>query len=168
MQSRFKNASGAYLLNAMFYETTLSDKSQVIYTLKDTEHEGYPSLYQLYMDADDPTEYSFAINHLDGWGHWERLCECSWFKPHLSRWRRELEIRCRSRELARIRGIASQSGKEAFQAQKYILNGLWKDKPEKRRAGAPSKDEIKDAANRIVTLDRSLEEDLKRITTRDN
>lgn len=163
MINKFKNASGAYLTLSMFYETAIDDKSQVIYTLKDRDHAGYPSLYLAYMAANDPTEYSFAIANLDGWSHWERLCRAGWFKPYVSTWRRELELRTRSEALLRIREKAMSEDKEAFQANKYLLNGQWKDKPEKRRAGAPTKQDIREAANDIATTEQTLQSDLSRI-----
>jgi len=160
--NKFKNAAGAYLTLNLFYETS-QDKSQVLYTLKDRDHAGYPSLYRLYMDADDPTEYSFAITALDGWAHWERLTRAEWFQDYITRWRKELELRSRSAALVRIREVAAGDGKEAFQANKYLLNGQWKDKPEKRRVGAPSKQDIREAADRVFSTERTLQEDLERI-----
>lgn len=162
MSNKFKNASGAYLTLNLFYETSL-DKSQVVYTLKDRDHAGYPSLYRAYMDANDPTEYSFAVAYLDGWAHWERICRASWFKEYVVAWRRELELRTRSAALLRIREVAGSEGKEAFQANKYLLNGQWKERDAKRRVGAPSKAEIKDAAHQIATTERTLSDDLERI-----
>lgn len=160
--NKFKNAAGAYLTLNLFYETS-QDKSQVLFTLKDRDHAGYPSLYRLYMEANDPTEYSFAITHLDGWAHWERLTRSGWFQLYISAWRKELELRTRSTALLRIRETAGSAGKEAFQANKYLLNGQWKDKPTARRAGAPSKQEIREAANQIVSDEQTLKTDLERI-----
>lgn len=163
----FKNDIGAYLLNALFYEQTLSDKSNVLFTLKDRDHAGYPSLYRLYMEANDPTEYAFAVKHLDGWAHWERLCECTWFQPFLARWRRELEIRFRSRALANLVTVAAGGHKESYSANKFLVNGGWKDEP-KRRAGQPSKEEIKSELHRQVEISQSLEDDYSRATGRAN
>lgn len=160
--NKFKNASGAHLTLNLFYETSL-DKTQVQYTLKERDHAGYPSLYRLYLEADDPTEYTFAITHLDGWTHWERLLKAGWFKSYVTSWRRELELRTRSNALKRIKVVAKEGGKESFQADKYLLNGQWKDQPEKRRAGAPSKQDIREAANEVFSDHQTLQNDLERI-----
>lgn len=160
--NQFKNASGAYLTLALFYETSL-DKTQVVYTLKDRDHAGYPSLYRLYMAANDPTEYSFATRHLDGWAHWERISKAPWFREYVTAWRKELELRTRSEALVRVRDVAASEGKEAFQANKYLLNGQWKDKDPARRRGAPSKQDIREAANEMVTDHQTLTSDLERI-----
>lgn len=165
----FKNTIGHYLLGALFYEQSMSDKSQVVYTLKDRDHLGYPSLYRLYMETDDPTEYTFATAHLDGWAHWERLTECAWFKPYVASWRRELEVRFRARSLLNIRAVANDtSSKESYQANKFLVGQGWKEGGPQRRAGQPSKEEIKSAAHRIAQTEFQLSEDLERIQGREN
>lgn len=161
--SKFKNSMGAFLLKALFFETTLANKAQVVYTLKDEDHLGYPSLYRLYMEADDPTEYTFATAHLDSWTHWEALTKCTWFRPFLTRWRKELNTRARARALLAIRKLAASESKEAFQANKYLLSGQWQEATPKRRAGQPSKEEIKQAANEIATHEQIVENDFERI-----
>lgn len=151
-------------LKGLFFETTLSDKSTVVYTLKDRDHEGYPSLYRLYMTVDDPTEYLFATQYLDGWDHWETLSQCNWFKPYLSRWRRELEIKHRALALRNIKSLASDpTSKEYHQANKFLVSAGWVDEP-KRKAGRPSKDEVSKAAKEMAHEARLIEEDLIRIS----
>lgn len=153
------------ITKSLFYETTLADKSLVVYTLKDKDHLGYPSLYRLYMEHDDPTEYTFAVACLDSWDHWMMLCECSWFKPYLTAWRKELEIRARSRALASIKTLANdKSSKEHYQASKFMVSGGWVEKGKGRSAGRPSKDEIAKEAQRIAQSSRDLEDDFQRIT----
>lgn len=140
----FKTDQGVFRLRALFYEETLADKSTVVYTLKDNDHAGYPSLRRLFLDLGDPTEYYFAQRYLDGWAHWERLCDCDWFRPYIERWRRELELIIRSQALMRIRMIASSPGKESFMANKFLLSGSWKMHNNTKIA----KDEIKEEANK--------------------
>jgi hypothetical protein len=141
----------------------------VLYTLKDVDHLGYPSLYRLYMEADDPTEYHFATTHLDGWAHWERLQECSWFKPYVDAWRRELEVRFRANALKNIQAAANDlKSPSAYQANKFLVGQGWKESGPKRRAGQPSKDEIKKEATRLAQISQTLEEDFDRITGKAN
>lgn len=164
-KSIFKNSSGTRYLNALFYETTGADKSTVVYTLKDRPHEGYPSLKEKYLAADDVTEYQFSIQYLDGWEHWQMLTECVWFKPYLEIWREELREKVRSRALATIRQIADDGEKDALAANKYILEWLRKPKeavkvgrPRERAAPGkltlvqPSNTEVDDDYNRIMGL----------------
>jgi hypothetical protein len=131
----FRNNSGTRYLNALFYETTGMDKSTVVYTLKDKTHEGYPSLKEKYLSCEDLTEYSFAINYLDGWEHWQMLCNCSWFEEYLLQWRGELHERLRSKALNTIKSIAESGEKDALAANKYLLEYLKGDG--KRPVGRP-------------------------------
>ncbi|MDE2102798.1 MAG: hypothetical protein KGL39_36475 [Patescibacteria group bacterium] len=165
VQSPFRNpVTNQRYLKGLFFETTYADKSTVVYSLKDRDHEGYPSLYRLYMEADDPTEYLFATQHLDGWDHWETLCQCTWFKPYIDRWRRELEIKHRALALANIKKLASDpDSKEFHQANKFLVNAGWVGETKRKNAGRPSKEEVSKAAKAMADEARQLEEDLLRI-----
>lgn len=156
----------------MFYETTLVDKTSVVYTLKDWDHQVgdvlYPSLYLLYLKTNDPTEWRFATDHLDGWVHWEALLECNWFTPYVTRWRRELELRMKSHSLARIMAESKASSRDSFNANKYLLEKGWEPKESTSKRGRPSKDEIKAEANRLGSLEHAINADFDRINTRAN
>lgn len=161
--NKFRNpASNQRLLRALFFEETGADKSTVLYTLKDVDHQGFPSLYRLYMELDDPTEWKVAQELMDGWEHWEILCNCTWFKPYIARWRKELELRMKSQALVRIKAEAKTGSKESFGANKYLLEKGWEPKSGSSR-GRPSKDEITKAANEIARADSQLSEDFKRL-----
>jgi hypothetical protein len=137
----------------------------VVYTLKDHDHEGFPSLYRLYMEYNDPTEWTFANGCLENWQHWEKLLNCNWFKPYAERWRKELELRMKSEALARILSESKTTSKESFAASKYLLEKGWEPKESfKNQRGRPSKDEVKKAAQEIAQMDKRLEDDLNRIT----
>lgn len=160
--NKFKNDIGMFLLQGLFFEVS-PNKDQVIYTLKDRDHNGYPSLYRLYMECNDPTEYIFATTYLDGWAHWERLSACKWFEPYIDRWRRELELRTRAEALQRIAKVAKSGSKEAFQADKFLVSAGWKDQTTKKR-GAPTKAQVATEAHRIAQEQSTLAEDFERIT----
>jgi hypothetical protein len=162
VSNKFKNSVGVRLLRGLFFEETLADKSSVVYTLKDKDHEGYPSLYRLYMETDDPTEWKFATTYLDGWDHWEKLCESSWFKPYVARWRKELFLRLQSKALARIIAESKSSSKESFAANKYLLERSWEGKESKGR-GRPSKDQVKAAAQAIAVSHAQIDDDYERL-----
>lgn len=163
--NKFRNPVGNQrYLKALFFEMTGSDKSTVLYTLKDVDHEGYPSLYRLYMELDDPTEWEVAQQLMDGWEHWEMLCACGWFKPFVERWRKELQLRMMSKALVRIKSEAKTGSKESFGANKYLLEKGWEPKEtSKYGRGRPSKDEIKKAAEEIAKAGEQLTEDYKRL-----
>lgn len=163
MEDKFKNKNGQFYLKALFYEMSPSDKANVLFTLKEQDHLGYPSLYRLYMEEDDPTEYRFATKHLSSWSHWEALVACNWFSTYVEAWRKELEIRMKSKALARIMAEAKSSSKEAFVSNKYLLEKGWEKEPPAKR-GRPSKQEIKDAAYDTLRTHSRLDDDLFRIT----
>lgn len=119
--NKFRNASNRRLLKGLFFETLGADKPSCLYTLKDEDHEGYPSLYKLYMLEDDTTEYSFAQKHLDGWDHWVMLTSCGWFEPIVTRWRKELATRRASEAEAKIKQISQSGAKDALTAARYLL-----------------------------------------------
>jgi hypothetical protein len=152
---------GTFLLKGLFHEENTTDKTQVLYTLKDEDHLGYPSLHRLYMETADPTEYRFALEHLGGLQHWEALQNCSWFKPYIQRWRRELSLKIQSEALAEIIKTGSKPGKDQLSANKFILLGSWNQT--KATKGRPSKEDIKRAAFELAEETSKTSEDYARI-----
>jgi hypothetical protein len=165
--SRYTNKSGTRLTKALFYETTLEDKSSVVYTLKNEDHKGFTSLYRLYMEMSDPTEYRFATSCLADWEHWTQLCECTWFESYRDRWRQELNLKITSEALARILTEAGSDRREAFSANKYLLEKGWVPK-DKDPVGRPSKEAIRRKANEIVFDNSRLIGDAERIGVKNN
>lgn len=161
--SKFRNGANTRLMKQLFFEECYGkDEKMAVYTLKDWDHQGYPSLYRLYMELGDLQEYDFAETYLDGYEHWERLCAAPWFKPYAERWRKELRLREQGKALRRIQMVAEAEGhKSAYEANKFILNGSWLNSGHSR--GRPSKDEIKAEAERQVQADKELQEDAERI-----
>lgn len=160
MQNKYRNSMGSRYLKGLFFETTTAHGSE-IYTLKDWDHEGLPSLYLLYMSHGDILEYSFAKTYLDGWEHWKMLCECSWFKPYVERWREELELKIRSSALYLTIEDANSTSRSASNSRRFLLERGWAPKSEK---GRPSKSQIKAEALRLAEATKDFEADLSRIT----
>jgi hypothetical protein len=160
----FRNASGARYLSALFLERNMRDKSVVLYTLKETD-DGYPSLYRLYMESNDPTEYTFATTYFENWQHWADLCECNWFIPIVRRWREEKELKFRSQSLAILLRQALEGTREAVQVNKWIVEGGYtpKNKGGSTGRGRPSKEDISKAASQIAGDQTRLDEDYLRI-----
>lgn len=160
--SKFTNESGARYTKSLFYETTLADKSTVVYSLKDEDHKGFPSLYKLYMAEMDPTEYRFANKHLQDWQHWCILCELSWFKPYVERWRQELDLKIRAEALSRILNEANSDRRESLSANKYLLEKGWVT-TSKDKVGRPSKEKIRSEAERLFKTHSRPANDLTRL-----
>jgi hypothetical protein len=148
---------------------TLSEKPNVVYTLKDNDHAGLPSLKRLYLEECDPTEYRFATKYLGGWEHWKKLRECEWFKPYLDSWREELELRLKSDQYYRIMKEAQDDlNKNSHASRKFIIETVRKiqrneDLSEKNTKGRPSKDAIDRKALEIAQTHDDIRDDLKRI-----
>jgi hypothetical protein len=160
-KSRFKNSMGQWYLNALFFEQIGADKSTVVYTLKDEDHEGFPSLYKLYMDMEDVLEYEFANTHLGSWSHWETLTQCTWFKPYIQRWRKELQLKIQSKALRMLRKDAESDSKTSNSSNRYLLERGWREKNTK---GRPSKEDVKRAAKEQAEATAVINEDFLRIT----
>ena len=155
---------GAHITKGLFWELNEYDRSICLYTLKDEDHEGLPSLYRLYMEMEDPTEWRFANEYLDGWSHWEKIVGSPWFKDHVTRWRKELDLKMRAKALTAIREEAEGLGKNSFQANKYILEKGWVVNSEtKSKRGRPTKDDIKKEAVRLAEESTAYDEDAERI-----
>lgn len=154
-----RNSSGKHYTKALFLEMATTEGTAV-YTLKDYDHGAFRSLYLLYLDVSDPTEYRFARQYLDGWKHWEILQECQWLKPYIARWRSELAIKIQSEAIVTIRGIASGSGRDALSACKTLLEMT---SSKKARVGRPNKETHVDPAIEALEA-RMVAEDLNRIS----
>lgn len=163
----FRNSSNQRLTKSLFFEES-EDKSLVVYTLKDKDHtvDGvvYPSLYRLFLETEDPTEYQFAVSYLDGWDHWQMLKACTWFKPHYDRWVQELEAKIISRSLARLKAEAASSSKNAFYANKFLIDRGWIPKGEKSPVGRPTKEAIRKQADSLFQASKEAESDFERIS----
>lgn len=163
-QNKFRNASNSRLLEGLFIERPRGRES-ALYTLRREDHpDGFPSLYRLYMESTllDPSEYLFATTYLDGWDHWEMLLKCSWFKEYASTWRRELEVRTRSLALRKVLEVAAGGTRDAFQANKFLLDGKWVDTPEARR-GRKTNEAVKAEIKAQAAEERIYEEDYNRV-----
>lgn len=159
--TKYVNAMGNRYTKAIFFEMTLADKGTVLFTLKDRDHQGYPSLYRLYMDFDDLTEYEFAMEYLEGWEHWKLLCECSWFKPFVNRWREELHLSHAASALRQVKRIAATNENGSMAANKYLLEKGWQKNIDP--VGRPSKEAIKRKAKEMILTEKEVDEDHKRI-----
>jgi hypothetical protein len=153
-----KSIKGVRLLQSLFVETHRGGVAGPFYTLKDEDYAGYPSLYRLYIDTEDPTEYTFANTHLSGWEHWEMLCKCKWFQKYLERWRKELELKIKSKAIAKLRELSDDGGPQALQAAKLLLDyDKHLEKKTKNRVGRPTKEkdaspvfDLDDAFKRVI------------------
>ena len=160
---KMRASNGIKLTRALFVETnTTPDASHVLYTLRDDDHpKGYKSIYKAYLEMEDLSEYEFATTFFGTMRHWRYLCDQDWFKPYVKEMREDLQRKLKSRALAKIRGEASDpDNKNYFQANKYLADKGYLDKPTK---GRPSKSEVTKAAREQVEQDEELKDILGRM-----
>jgi hypothetical protein len=151
---------GRWLTKSLFIEQDHNaDLGQALYTLADEDRQGVPSLYRLYIEMKDPSEYYFAKKYLGGWDHWERLTKSPWFKPYIESWRKELDVLIKAEALHEIIRIAQDSShKSSYEANKILL----REKPTAKR-GRPTKDEVNKEATRIASEEDRVLKDAERI-----
>ena len=159
--------------HGLFWDNNPTCKDFMTYSLVQFK-EGYPLLKDLYLAEQDFTEINFARKYMSSHAHWERLCDCEWFKPHITEWRKELELNVYASALKRIIEEAEGGTQQSFQANKFLLQGAWRGALDiirpgapKTKPGKPSEKEIasnlnvRDAAKRVSNdLDRILNSDL--------
>ena len=164
--SSVTNPNGVRLISGLFLETNQRDREASPYTLKDYDYEWrdkkYLSLFRRYMDSRDPTEYQFATTWLADWHHWELLSSAAWFQEHLKRWRKELELAIKSEALARLLKESKEPGRDGLSAAKYVLDKGWEPK-ETGGKGRPTKEQISNAANKIATESKLVDEHFERL-----
>lgn len=131
--TKFRNGSGSLYTKSLFVDIVEQswggpnvDPLVCLYTTEKTDRqlEGktYPSLYRLYMSMNDPGELLFANAYFEDYEHWMRICEASWFKPLIAKWRQELDLRTRTKALLSILDVANDPlDKNSFAANRYLL-----------------------------------------------
>jgi hypothetical protein len=140
-----------------------TNSDQVLYTLERGDNE-YPSIYRLYMETEDLTEFEFANKYFDSFAHWKRICQSPSFIPYISQWREELELKIRARALSSL----IKKSKDDSSIAKYLLDKNWVDKlhttnPVTNLRGRPSKNDIRDHLTLITNNHLIEQENYERI-----
>lgn len=166
MSNKFKTDFGVYLTKALFFEVAFP-KDYVQFTLKNEDHLGYPSLKRLFLETEDPSGYTLAVTYLDGWEHFCKLSECPWFQPYWTAWTQELEVSMRANALLRlIEESKNKNSKSYVELNRMLLNKGWvlpEERTSHRKRGAPTKQEVKDAAKEMAFKSQILDEDADRV-----
>lgn len=171
----FIGRNGSYFTRGMFWEfkddVSSSDEDSDaprIFTTKefDITKDGVvrKSFIRLFVETNDPTGYTFSQNYLGGFKHWEELCKCSWFKPILEKALSEIELKHKAMAIANIYQEAL-TGKNKLQASKTLLEMGYveNDNGRKGKVGRPSKEKIKQEAQKLLQDSKDIDEDYKRI-----
>lgn len=162
--SKFRNAQNQLKTRALFVDqVTSGDYSNALYTLKDQDDNQYPSLYRLYMETEDLTEYEFALKYFESWDHWVIITLSNFMKPFITKWRNELDLKIRAKALKNIRREADDpKSKNSFGANKILIDRSWENKKVPVR-GRPSNQEVNNQLKNMADEAKRLEEDFARI-----
>lgn len=174
MSSKFRSTNNQLIVRNLFYEVArdrygnFPEPNTVLYTLgrEDITEDDklYPSLYKLYMEEGDLTEYMFATKYFDSFQHWKKICATTWMHPLIGEWREELELKIRAAAL----GSLIKRSEQSTEIAKYLLNNDWVTKlheknPVNNLRGRPSKEEIKGHLTVITNNKLREQQDYERI-----
>jgi hypothetical protein len=157
-----KDTVGRLRTQSLFYEMR-SPKYPAPFTLKDRDHEGRVSMYRIYMEIGDPTEYQQALALLGSWKHWKQLTSTDWFETYVSRWREELKTKFESARYEEMVEVAkTQKGTpQGVQATKWLAERYTqRDKPVR---GRPSNAEKAKYLKNASEEDKLLKEEAERL-----
>lgn len=117
------------------------------------------SLKEIYMAEGDLEEYDVAMRVFGSWKHWKRLLENKKISAYIDEYRDELETKIRSEAVKSLIRTATVDGPKGTSAAKYVAERGW----HKRKAGAPSKGEVKRELGIATKVDSAIKEDMERI-----
>lgn len=167
---KFRSDNGQLLTRRLFWEVSLqiNDKSKTYYSLSNVDHpEGYPSLYKLYLQEEDPTEYRFASKYFEDYDHWMVVTRTPWMAPLINKWRKHLRSRLQSKAVGKILSISEDdTHKEQFKALLLVVKAGW-EQPGSIR-GRPSAEEIKKNLKIAAQDNDGTLDDYERIFNRDD
>lgn len=163
--NKFKAPNGQFYTRQIFYEMNTADVSLVLYTLKDYDIEvdgrAIPSLSRLYIEAADVSEYDFALKYFGSWKHWKMISDANWFKEYITPMREELATKLMSLSVKRIAQLAEGDTRDAFQANRYLLDKGYIAKVGVK--GRPSKEAIQREAEALFKEKDGFNEDFQRL-----
>lgn len=174
-------------LKCLFYETIEPDAisplqdiigPRPLWTLKPRDYEIPPesqyyrsdpdsnllrSFYLLYIEANDPSEYGFAMETLGSWDHWLKLKECGFFQPYLKEMRSTLQAKMEYELVKAAQDIVQTGvGPQVLQAAKWLYESIKGPKIKSKR-GRPSNEEIEGRLKQEAREVSEFNEDAKRL-----
>ena len=159
-KSKLIDSRGIPLSQGLFLEFGYQTR-YAIYTLQDEDRtykgKPYPSLKKLFLETEDPTEYSFANIHLLNWNQWKKIkANTKLYDEHIRYWQEELELLLRSRGIAEAIKHAEDG---TFQAAKWLADRGW----ESRGAGRPTQASVKEEKKFQARVANDFGDDIARL-----
>ncbi len=124
----FKDTTGRWRTESLFMETNPDeDKYISIFTLADHDKNDRISMRAIYLAANDPTEYTAAMQIFGSLDCWTRLTTAPFFRPHLANWRAELQNKIKSGAVSTISSIAdgTDATNTQLSAAKWLASQSW-------------------------------------------
>lgn len=161
--AKFRNDVNQRFTRLLFWEEATTEKTYVLYTLKRQDYKGYPSIYRLYMEMEDTSEFDFANKYFEDYEHWQIICEADWMSWRIAKWRIELQTKLKARALNVIKDEAFSGSRSALQAAKFLLEKGWVDAKESKLSKKQQKEAIKNEAKRQSNQNENIQETMDRI-----
>ena len=164
IRPQLKDTFGRFRTESLFLETSKSFRREEyppVFTLKDREYKGLPSIKRIYMSYNHipGLEYEFASDVFGSWAHWVKIYDGSKITPYVEIWRDELEIAVRAKALKAIMENALMDGAKGSSSAKYLAEASWRGSSR----GRPSKEEVKRELKVQAGIAKHFDEDLERI-----
>lgn len=154
-----RDEQGRFRTQSLFLETNqVSDKYPPLFTLKDYNHKGLPSLKLIYLSYDHVPghEYQFAMDVFGSWQHWQKLFESRMRDTFLA-WQEELEVKMAAKGYKSL-ALAAKNPEKGIAAAKFLADRGWKQK-----RGRPSKEEVERERRVQAGIKNEFESDIERI-----
>ena len=140
--------------------------SSPVFTLEEEDTESLWSLKRLYLkNYKDPQEVAFVDEAFGGrWDIWKALSESKILKPLVKQWREEANARFLADNYKAIARIADTSEeKTSLAALKFLCTAVKGEEGSKNGRGRPSKAEIQQRTNEILSEDQEIKEAFARV-----
>jgi len=169
---KIRNSSNTHMYSAIFIDAQqgpYSDHAVLTFRHKeDYFHEPsgktFISLYRLYQHftEEDPTEYEFAMAVFGNWEYWENLSNRNFIKDYVAEWRRERDQR---QKMLAVKAMMKQvkNGTAPFSTLKYLADNGYIEKEQAQGVGRPSKQKIKQEAEKLFEDRSTVNEDWERL-----
>jgi hypothetical protein len=159
----FIDSHGRYRTQSLFKQYKI--ESSAAYFTVGKRHEFNPdgssqylSLYRLFMDIGDPSEYQFANAVFEDWEQWNRICKNKVLSSQLRipAWRAELEVKIRSLGITENIQAAREGN---VQSAKWLAEKKWSN----RTAGRPNKQEVAKEMSIEKAIQSETDDELSRL-----
>jgi hypothetical protein len=129
-----RNPNNVVRTKSLFLELCYLNPEFAIFTTKEEDHHHngkvYVSLSKLYLSIvpSDPTEYDFSQVVFGSWHTWDVIRSSPQIKPFYNRWRKEVEVKIKSKAIQAIAQEMAEGGRSSFSAAKLLLDRGWIEK----------------------------------------